>query len=147
MNNSNLILNKSLKNKDKNYNKNSKNTDNIVDYKKGINILCQLPNESLNNYYAKISEKRKKAPQLAPRLKMKNKNIQNEIKIQRVLSFNKEIKLNVLISEELEKDNFKNENLIIAAKRKNVDILLKNFDKNNKKYFKTMKSYDILENI
>ena len=147
MNNSNLILNKSLKNKDKNYNKNSKNTDNIVDYKKGINILCQLPNESLNNYYAKISEKRKKAPQLAPRLKMKNKNIQNEIKIQRVLSFNKEIKLNVLISEELEKDNFKNEDLIIAAKRKNADILIKNFDKNNKKYFKTMKSYDNLDNI
>ena len=146
-NNSTLNLNKSTKNNENNYKKNSKKTDNIVDYKKGINILCQLPNESLNNYYATISEKRKKAPELAPRLKMKNQNLQNEIKIQRVLSFNKEIKLNVLLSEELEKDNFKNEDLIIAAKRKNADILIKNYDKNNKKFFKTLKSYDNLDNI
>ena len=127
-----------------NDNKRNKNNFNNIDYSKGINVISQLPNESLNNYYEKIIQKRKEAPELGPRLKLKNRNLQTGIKTQRILAFNKEIKLNILLTNEIENDNFSNEDLIIVAKRKNADILIKPYQENedNKsKNFKTMKSY------
>ena len=131
--------------------KKSKTVNINKEYNKRINVICKLPNESLNNYNENINEKRRVAPEIGPRLKLKNKNLQNEIKVQRVLAFNKEIKLNVLLSNELDKENlnFNNEDLIIASKRKNADILIKSFsynlNKNKKKYLKTFKSYENFE--
>ena len=129
---------------------NNKTNYNNIDYSKGMNVICELPNEFLNNYYEKIEEKRKAAPELSPKIKLKNNNLQNEIKIQRVLAFNKEIKLNILLSNELNnKNNFKNEDLIIVAKRKNADVLIKSYyknkDKKNKRYL-NVKSQDNFNN-
>ena len=141
-------------NKIQNNNKKKKNNSNKIDYNeidysKGINVICGLPNESLNNYYKKIEETRKTVPELSPKIKVKNKNLQNEIKMQRILSFNKEIKLNILLSEESYKNTFKNEDLIIATKRKNADILIKSYyrnkDKNNKRLI-NVKTYGSLFN-
>ena len=127
--------------------KKSLNNLNIIDYYKGINVISKIPNESMNNFYEKIIQKRKEAPELGPRLKMKNKHLQNGIKTQRVLSFNKEIQLNILLSNEMENKNFSNEDLIIAAKRKNADILIRPYLENDyiSKKFKTMNSFNKTE--
>ena len=144
-------FNKNNKINDKSsYNKNKSNNNNNysnIDYSKGINVLCKLPNEFLINYYKDLNDGRKNTQQLSPKIKLKNNNIRNEIKSERILSFNKEIKLNILISNEIENEKFKNEDLIITAKRKNADILVKSFfekeieklDDDTKKYFKTLK--------
>jgi len=131
-----------------NYHSKTKNNNNI-DYTKGINVICKLSISDIQNYYEQITKKRKKIPQLGPKIKLKNKNLGKEIKIQRLLSFNKEIKLNSLLSNEVENKNFKNEDLIIAAKRKNADILIKSIHdnlKDKKINFNTMNSFDNFEN-
>ena len=69
--------------------------------------------------------------------------------MQRLLSFNKEIKLNSLLSDDAGNQNFKKEDLIIVAKRKNPEILIKSFYENlkdtNKNNFTTFNSFDNIE--
>ena len=104
--------------------KNSSETN----YNKGINVISKISNESLQNYYEEIIKKRQFSPALGPRMKLNNNKLKQEIKSQRILTFRKEKKLNLISNEnENDEDNIKNEDLIIAAKRKNADILMKTF--------------------
>ena len=115
------------------YKKNKKNklyrsNSNIdIDYENGINVISQLPNQSLQNYYSEIIKKRLEEPGLGPRLKLNNNHLKKEIKSQRIIVFNKEKKLNKLSSKNESEENIKKEDLIISVKRKNADILAENF--------------------
>jgi len=98
-----------------------------IDYENGINVISQLPNQSLQNYYSEIIKKRLEEPGLGPRLKLNNNHLKKEIKSQRFIVFNKEKKLNKLSSKNESEENIKKEDLIISVKRKNADILAENF--------------------
>jgi hypothetical protein len=148
------ILQNNGKNKSSIFNKNNKNNKanniyNNIDYSKGRNVLCNLPNEFLINFYQDIINGRKYLHQTSPKLKLKKSTIRTDIKNERILSFNKELKLNILITDEIENGKFKNEDLIITAKRKNADSLVKTFfekeieklDQNTKKYFTNIKKH------
>ena len=142
--------NKSLTLSKNNKNNKANNIYNNIDYSKGRNVLCNLPNEFLINFYKDIIRGRKFLHQTNPKFKLKKSSIRSDIKNERILSFNKQIKLNILITDEIENGKFKNEDLIITAKRKNVDSLVKTFfekrieelDENTKKYFRNTKKHE-----
>ena len=98
-----------------------------IDYENGINVISQLSNQSLQNYYSEIIKKRLEEPGLGPRLKLNNNHLKKEIKSQRIMVFNKEKKLKKLSSKNESEENIKKEDLIISVKRKNADILAENF--------------------
>ena len=142
--------NKSLTLSKNNKNNKANNIYNNIDYSKGRNVLCNLPNEFLINFYKDIIRGRKFLHQTNPKFKLKKSSIRSDIKNERILSFNKQIKLNILITDEIENGKFKNEDLIITAKRKNADSLVKTFfekriqelDENTKKYFRNIKKHE-----
>ena len=125
--------NKNKTNYNSTYKRNKKNklyrsnTNIDIDYENGINVISQLPNQSLQNYYSEIIKKRLEEPGLGPRLKLNNNHLKKEIKSQRIIVFNKEKKLNKLSSKNESEENIKKEDLIISVKRKNADILAENF--------------------
>ena len=115
------------------------NTNADIDYENGINVISQLPNQSLQNYYLELIKKRLQEPGLGPRLKLNNNHLKKEIKSQRSIIFNKEIKLNKLSSQNESEENIKKEDLIISVKRKNADILAENFYKEELEKIKNQK--------
>ena len=111
---------------------------NSIDYKKGMNVISQTPNEVLLNYYKDILRNRKNAPEISPKIKLKHKNnIYHLINSQKISLYDKEKYLNFLTLIEKENNNFTNHDLKIAYKRKTADVLIKaymNYNNiNNKK--------------
>ena len=111
---------------------------NSIDYKKGMNVISQTPNEVLLNYYKDILRNRKNAPEISPKIKLKHKNnIYHLINSQKISLSDKEKYLNFLTLIEKENNNFTNHDLKIAYKRKTADVLIKaymNYNNiNNKK--------------
>ena len=111
---------------------------NSIDYRKGMNVLSQTPNEVLLKYYKDILRNRKNAPEISPKIKLKHKNnIYHLINSQKISLSDKEKYLNFLTLIEKENNNFTNHDLKIAYKRKTADVLIKaymNYNNiNNKK--------------
>ena len=111
---------------------------NSIDYKKGMNVISQTPNEVLLNYYKDILRNRKNVPEISPKIKLKHKNnIYHLINSQKISLSDKEKYLNFLTLIEKENNNFTNHDLKIAYKRKTADVLIKaymNYNNiNNKK--------------
>ena len=107
------------------------NSFNVIDYKsidysKGKNVLSQIPNEIILNYYKELSKIRKKTSELSPKVKIKHKNnISNLIAFNKLVLSDKEKILNFLILTEKEINNFTDHELKIAAKRKTAEVLIK----------------------
>ena len=107
------------------------NSFNVIDYKsidysKGKNVLSQIPNEIILNYYKELSKIRKKTSELSPKVKIKHKNnISNLIAFNKLVLSDKEKILNFLILNEKEINNFTDHELKIAAKRKTAEVLIK----------------------
>ena len=99
---------------------------NLINYKKGKNVLCKVSNESLLNFYKDISNNRIFASELSPKVKLRNKNLISNLINSGKLDFKskKEI-LNYLTLNEKENAKFKDEDLVIANKRRDPDILIK----------------------
>ena len=106
---------------------------NLINYKKGKNVLCKVSNESLLNFYKDISNNRIFASELSPKVKLRNKNLISNLINSGKLDFKskKEI-LNYLTLNEKENAKFKDEDLVIANKRRDPDILIKTCFGDNK---------------
>ena len=106
---------------------------NLINYKKGKNVLCKISNESLLNFYKDISNNRIFASELSPKVKLRNKNLISNLINSGKLDFKskKEI-LNYLTLNEKENAKFKDEDLVIANKRRDPDILIKTCFGDNK---------------
>ena len=105
----------------------------LIDYKKGKNVICKLSNELLLNFYADILQNRKVLKELSPKIKIKFKNnISNLITSERNSFKNKQKIFQTLTLNEKENSNFKEHDLKIAAKRKTADVLLKGLLNKNK---------------
>lgn len=106
---------------------------NIIDYKKGMNVISQISNDALLNFYQDIYKYRKNISELKPKIKLRKKNnISNLITSERTSLSDKEKMLNILILNEKEKNIFTDHDLKIAAKRKTADVLIKASIVNNK---------------
>ena len=111
---------------------------NSIDYTKGMNILSQIPNEALLNFYKNIFKYRKNVPELRPRIKLKHKNNVSNLKRSEKISLSdKEKYLNYLTLNGKENNDFSEHDLKITAKRKTAEVLIKaiilNNNNNNKK--------------
>ena len=106
---------------------------NLINYKKGKNVLCKVSNESLLNFYKDIPNNRIFASELSPKVKLRNKNLISNLINSGKLDFKskKEI-LNYLTLNEKENAKFKDEDLVIANKRRDPDILIKTCFGDNK---------------
>ena len=121
-----------LEKKKKKYNTFKKINYNLIDYDKGINVLCKISNEFLINFYKDIAKNKISTKELSPKFKLRNKNfISDLINSKRLTYQHKEQILKYLILNEKENPKFKNEDLIITNKRKNPDILIKTSFTNN----------------
>ena len=106
---------------------------NLIDYKKGKNVLCKVSNEFLLNFYKDIAKSKISAKELSPKIKLRNKNIISDlINSKRKAYKQKEKILNILTLNEKENPKFKNDDLIKTYKRGNPDILIKTSLTNNK---------------
>ena len=86
---------KTLKKKFNSYNLNSFNS---IDYSKGKNVISQISNEVLLNYYKELAKLRKNTAELSPKVKIKHKNIISNLVAAHNLAFSdKEKILNFLI--------------------------------------------------
>ena len=135
---------KTLKKKFNSYNLNSFNS---IDYSKGKNVISQISNEVLLNYYKELAKLRKNTAELSPKVKIKHKNIISNLVAAHNLAFSdKEKILNFLILSEKEINNFTEHELKIAAKRRTADVLIKSSIKsiinNNKKKEKIKNEYN-----
>ena len=106
---------------------------NTIDYTKGVNVVSQISNEALLNFYKDILKYRKNASELTPKIKIQHKNnISNLINTQRISYSDKEKILNFLTLKEKVTNKFSDHDLKIAAKRKTADVLIKAIISNNK---------------
>ena len=132
----NTLLNRKIsfeKRNEFNQNKNKKKFNSfkkinydLINYKKGKNVICKLSNELLLNFYKDILQNRKVLKELSPKIKLKFKNnISNLITSERNSFKNKQKIFNILTLSEKENPNFRDHDLKIAAKRKTADVLLK----------------------
>ena len=134
--------------KKKKFNSFNKIDYNSIDYTKGMNVISQLPNEVLLDFYKDIIKNRKKATQLSPKIKLRNKkNISNVITLHRMLYSDKKKYLNYLTLNEKENNIFTDHDLKITAKRKTADVLIKASIKNNKINENTKEDVNINNNI
>ena len=135
------------KNNKKKFNNFNKINYDLVDYKKGMNVVCKISNEILLNFYKDILQHKKLAPELSPKIKLKHKNnISNLIMSGRISSKDREKIFHNLTLNEKENPNFRDDDLKITIMRKTADVLLKALLVKNKITENSKNNSKIIEN-
>ena len=86
-----------MTNPNKKLNSSHKIDYNTIDYTKGVNVVSQISNDALLNFYKDILKYRKNVSELTPKIKIQHKNnISNLINTQKIFYSDKEQILNFL---------------------------------------------------